>query len=179
MVINHTSFLDPVIAGAFIPRELIAMAKAELFRTPVLNVLAWLYRAFPVQRGKVDRRALRRAEEVLRSGRGLLMAPEGTRSHTGGLQQARRGAAFIALRTGAPMLLVAMWGGKKFFTNLRSLRRTEVEMRIAEPITLNHPKGVSRREALKRMTDEMMNSLAALLPPEHRGVYAEGDRAIR
>lgn len=179
VVINHTSFLDPVMACALIPREITAMSKMELFYYPVLNILALLYGAFPVRRGEVDRRALRRAEKVLKSGRGLLMAPEGTRSKTGSLQRAKHGAALVALRTGAPMLLVAMWGGKKFWANLVRLRPTEVEMRIAGPITLSPPEGVSRREALRIMTDEMMCSLAALLPPEHRGVYAKGARITR
>ena len=179
VVINHTSFLDAAMVGAFIPREIVLMGKAEVFYYPVLNVLAWLYGAFPVRRGEVDRRAVRRAEEVLRDGRGLVMAPEGTRSKTGGLQRARHGAALIALRTGAPILLVAMWGGKKFWANLAHLRRTEVEMRIAEPITLSPPEGVLGREVLRTMTEEIMCSLAALLPPEYRGVYTEGARTTK
>ena len=80
LMINHTSLLDPAMAGGVMPREVVAMSKIENFRDPILGIIVRLYGAFPVRRGEMDLRALRQSLEVLRNGEVLLMAPEGTRS---------------------------------------------------------------------------------------------------
>ncbi|HID88058.1 MAG TPA: 1-acyl-sn-glycerol-3-phosphate acyltransferase [Anaerolineae bacterium] len=173
VAINHTSFLDPLLVGVFIPREVTMMGKAELFRIPVFGLIARLYGAFPVRRGEIDRGALRRAMEVLQEGGALMMAPEGTRGGTEQLQRGRHGVTMIALRTGAAILPVAIWGPKRFPTNLARLRRTRVGMAVGEPFTLKKGAGKPSREEVRAMTDEIMYRLAALLPPEVRGVYSD------
>jgi 1-acyl-sn-glycerol-3-phosphate acyltransferase len=91
LMINHTHLIDPAMAGGVMPREIVAMSKAENFRDPILGIIVRLYGAFPVRRGEVDLQATRRALEVLHHGEVLLMAPEGTRSQDCRLQPGHDG----------------------------------------------------------------------------------------
>ena len=173
---NHTTFLDPLMVGVFVPRDVVMMSKVENLRMPVVGLLSRLYGAFPVNRGEVDRRALRRAEEVLREGKALLMAPEGTRSKTAQLQRARQGTALIIQRTRPRILPVGLYGGHEFFRKLVRLRRTAVWMNIGEPFEARIPAGLSRKEARELITEQIMYRIAALLPKECRGVYSDERR---
>lgn len=179
VAINHTSFLDPLIAGAFLPRRTIPMAKIELFRKPLVGWIFPAYGAIPVRRGEIDRTAIRRSLEVLREGGALLMAPEGTRSRDGRLQPGRSGVAMLAVRTDATILPVAIWGVHAFWRNLSRLRRTEAHMVVGQPFRIAVEGRRVSREELDEITDELMYRLAELLPAEHRGAYSDPDRATR
>jgi 1-acyl-sn-glycerol-3-phosphate acyltransferase len=174
VAINHSSFLDPMLVGAVMPRDAVMMAKAEAFRAPFLGLLVNWYGAFPIHRGEVDREALRKALEVLRSGEALLMAPEGTRSPDGQLQLGYGGLAMIAQRTHAPILPFAIAGARPFSTNLKQFRRTRVHVNIGQPYQYDVDPAKPARERLAALTDDLMLRLARLLPPDQRGLY--GDR---
>jgi len=173
VAINHASFADPLMIGAFFPRHITMMGKVELFRKPIFGLLVRMYGAFPVRRGEGDLQAVRRSLEVLRAGDALLLAPEGTRSKDGKLQRGKEGTALIALRTGAIILPVAIWGPKYLWKNLARLRRTRVEMVIGEPFRLESPSRRPNRQQLRELTDEIMRRIAVLMPPELRGAYAD------
>lgn len=177
LMINHTSLIDPAMAGGVMPREVVAMAKVESFHDPILGILVRLYGAFPVRRGEVDLQATRRALEVLRNGEVLLMAPEGTRSKECRLQPGHDGMTFIALRANAPILPMAITGTNDFSSNLKRLRRTDVKIVIGEPFRFRPSGEKVRRDVLHQMTEEAMYQLAAILPPEYRGVYSDLDSA--
>ncbi len=110
------------------------------------------------------------------------MAPEGTRSKECRLQPGHDGMTFIALRANAPVLPMAITGAKDLGSNLKRLRRTDVKIVIGKPFcfrpsgTANERKKV-RRDVLHQMTEEAMYQLAAILPPEYRGVYSDLDSA--
>lgn len=174
--LNHTSFLDPLMVGAFLPRVVIMMSKVENFRNPLLGLVSRLYGAFPVRRGEVDRQALRRAEGVLREGKALLMAPEGTRSKTGHLQPGRAGTALLVLRTGAPVLPIGIAGGRDFYRRLARLQRTRVRINIGEPFSSKAPQSLPPSKAREAVTEEIMYRIAALLPEENRGAYSDQRR---
>lgn len=179
VAINHASFLDPLIAGAFLPRTVIPLGKVELFRNRLFGWVFPAYGVIPIHRGEIDRAAIRRSLEVLRSGGALLVAPEGTRSRDGRLQHARSGVALLAVRTDATLLPVAVWGVQAFWRNLRRLRRTEAHMAIGQPLRIAvHDRRIPR-EQLDEITDELMYRLAELLPPEQRGVYQDVAGAAR
>jgi 1-acyl-sn-glycerol-3-phosphate acyltransferase len=172
LAINHTSFLDPVLAITYIRPDILPMTKVEYFKFPY-GFLFTQYGAFPVRRGEGDLSAIRRALQILRKGHVMLIAPEGTRTKSGVLEAAREGTALIALKSGAPILPVAMWGGKKFWHNLLRLRRTRVGLRVGEPLALVPLPGKPTREVLRAITDELMYYIARMLPTEYRGRYAE------
>lgn len=175
VMINHINFLDPVLVGGLAPREINMMAKREVLDYPFLGFFIRLYGVVPIRRGEIDRKALKAALEALAREEPLLMAPEGTRSHHGRLQKAKDGIAYIALKTDAPILPVAIWGQEKFFQNIKKLRPTEVHIRIGRPFKFIYPESLKRGD-LTKMTTEAMYVLASLLPPEYRGVYANPEK---
>jgi 1-acyl-sn-glycerol-3-phosphate acyltransferase len=173
VTINHMNFLDPVIATVFIPRDIVSMAKAELFGSPVVGLVFRLYGAFPVRRGEIDRTALRKAMAALQEEKALLMAPEGTRGGDWRLMKARDGVAYVALQASVPIVPVAISGSERFWKELARLRRTKTRVVMGEPFVLLPREGRVSREQLSEMTTEAMYRLATLLPPEYRGVYSD------
>lgn len=174
VAINHTTFLDPIFAGAYVRDDVQPMTKIEAFESPFRWIFTG-YGAFPVRRGEGDLNALKSALKILKAGHAMLISPEGTRTKSGELQQAHEGVALIALRSGAPILPVAMWGGKALWSNLARLRRTPVAMRVGDPLVVRGLSTKATREELRQVTDEFMYRLAALLPPEYRGAYSNLD----
>lgn len=174
IIINHNSFLDPLVPCVFVRDDVFPMAKSQALNHWLGWVLKW-YGAFPVRRGEADPSALKRSLRVLQAGHTLLMAPEGTRNPNGVLQEGHEGAALIAERSGAPILPVAMRGGAPWLSNLKrlGLRSTKIKMRVGKPLVVRPLPKHPTREELRVITDEMMYSLAALLPPEMHGRYKD------
>lgn len=172
VVVNHISFLDPPLAGAYFPRDLRMMAKIELFETPIVGHLVSGYGAFPIRRGKGDAQALKYSLRTLREGGALFLAPEGTRSQTNQLQPGKEGVALLAVRTGAPIVPVGIAGQEKWLYKLRRLQRAHVQMRIGEPFLLESPVARPGRLMLTEMTEVVMQRLARELPARYRGEYA-------
>lgn len=178
LVSNHVNFLEvPLVFTHLQPRPVTGLAKAETWDNPLLGPLFNLWGAIPVQRGAVDRAALRRALAELEAGRILAIAPEGTRSGNGRLGRGRAGVAALALLSGAPLLPLAFYGGELLRPNLARLRRTEFRIVVGHPFHLVSPDGRAGRALRQQMTDEIMYQLAALLPPEYRGAYADLETA--
>jgi 1-acyl-sn-glycerol-3-phosphate acyltransferase len=171
-VSNHLHWLDPVIAIALIPRPATMFAADKWERRPVIgHLLRWTHQTIFVARGEVDRRALGQALQVLKSGGMLGIAPEGTRSKTGCLQEAHTGAAYLASRTGATLLPVGIAGQEKSIACWKRLRRPHIVARVGEPFTLSGTPNRAKGKQLEAYTDEIMHRIAALLPPEYRGFY--------
>ena len=176
VMINHIAFVDPVIVLGVLPRNIVPLAKVEAYRVPVFGLFPWLWEVIPVHRGEIDRKALRSAEEVLRAGEIVLVAPEGTRHPT--LQRGKEGIAFLAHRTGAPIVPVAVDGTEGFpsLPILPRWRRPGVRIRVGRPFRFRLQPEKPDRDRLRQMTDQAMGVLAAMLPPARRGVYGDLDR---
>ncbi|HJO34444.1 MAG TPA: lysophospholipid acyltransferase family protein [Anaerolineales bacterium] len=176
LTVNHLSYYDPPIPLSFWPYPPEALGAEETMAThPIMGrVMRW-YGTWPVQRDGDDRAALRTALTILRSGLPLLIAPEGTR-HPDGLCDPQPGAAFLALKTGVPLLPVGISGTADIFSSLRNGRKQLVDMVIGELYRLPDLASIPRREALLRHTDLIMRRIAALLPPHHRGDYPHPER---
>ncbi|MBI5300837.1 MAG: 1-acyl-sn-glycerol-3-phosphate acyltransferase [Chloroflexi bacterium] len=172
VAISHSSFLDPVLLAAFTPRkDVVPMAKVEAFDYPILGALLRWYGAFAVRRGEADMAAFKMALRVLNGGAVVVIAPEGHRSETGALQKGREGAIMLSLRTGAPILPVAVWGGKAFWSSLSRLRRAPLHCRIGKPVLPVVTGAKPTREGMGKMSDELMVKIAELMPPELHGYY--------
>jgi 1-acyl-sn-glycerol-3-phosphate acyltransferase len=137
--------------------------------------------AFPVRRFEADIGALRQASRVLHEGEVLAMFPEGTRSKEGGLGSAYPGTAFVALRTGTPILPIGITGTetinfpKVLFDAVR-LRRARVRVVIGDPFFLPPVSRITAEEVI-HCTDVIMDRIASLLPPSYRGQYGQTDAA--
>ncbi len=176
---NHIGRLDAVIIYAFSKRRDIIMMAAEKYRR--IPVVRWLARQLDViwvDRFNADFGAVRETLNRLKKGGVLVLAPEGTRSPDGRLQKGRAGASFLAMKAGAPILPVALVGSDDALVaaQLRRLRRPKVTIRVGKLFRLPPPNGQERDVLLEQYTDEIMCRIAALLPPERRGVYADHPR---
>jgi 1-acyl-sn-glycerol-3-phosphate acyltransferase len=172
---NHTSFIDSVAVLNAIPRNAVPIARFDFGNIPFWGIFPKLWGAIPIRRGEVDRGALEKAVEVLQAGELLLMAPEGTRSHA--MRRAKDGMAYLAARTGAPVIPAGVTGTEGF-PSIHPGRWAQpgAHIRFGRPFRFRIPEGKVPREYLRTMTDEAMCRLAALLPPERRGYY--GDPAL-
>lgn len=179
VVVNHISFLDPPLAGAYFPRDLRMMAKMELFETPIVGRIVSGYGAFPIRRGEGDAGALKYSLRTLREDGALFLAPEGTRSQTNQLQRGKEGVALLAVRTGAPIVPVGIAGQEQWLAKLRRFRRAHVQISIGEPFLLESPVARPARLMLTEMTDAIMQRLARELPAGYRGEYATVARPDR
>lgn len=173
IAISHSSFIDPLIAGAYSPRDVVPMAKIEAFNLPIIGLIIRFYGAFAVRRGEVDMNAFKTALRVLQAGYALIIAPEGHRSESGALQQGREGAIMLSLRSGAPIVPVAVWGGKSFWKNLTHLRRTDIKYFVGEPVLPEVTGMKPTRERIAGMSDELMLRIAAMMPAELHGYYTD------
>jgi len=178
LVANHVNFLEvPLIYTYLQPRPVTGFAKVESWDNPAKRALAELWDAIPLQRGEADVSALREGLLALEEGCILAVAPEGTRSGHGRLQQGHPGIAFLALHSGAPLLPIVYYGGERFWDNARRLRRTDFRIVVGQSFHLD-AKGTTVDRSIRRaMTDEVMYQMAALLPERYRGVYADLERA--
>jgi len=164
---NHISYLDPPVIGAAVPRILHYMAKSELFRIPVFNGLIRFLNAYPVRRGKPDRRALRYTLDLLRMGEAVLTFPEGTRSKDGRLKPPEHGTGFIALRSRAPVLPVAVIGTDKALPDgCPFLLPRRIEVRIGKPLTFPDLYGAPSREKVREASWRIIRAIAHLLEGE-------------
>lgn len=167
---NHASFLDPLLVAVGLRAPSAHMAKADLFAVPVLG--AWLRSvgSFPVRRGTADRAAIRHSLEVLAQGGVLLIFPEGTRSPDGRLQSPEPGAALLALRSGAPVLPVAVINSHRVMRKGRRLPSPfgRIVIRFGPPLAVPRIAGRLDHAVLAEWGERIIAAIEALLPPEQR-----------
>ncbi len=177
---NHLSNADPPLIASWLTpalgRAVHWMAKQEALDWPIAGTFLRANGAFGIRRGAADTEAFRLAKRVLDDGRVLGTFPEGRRSHSGGLERGKEGVALLAIRSGAPILPVAVWGTERLWPVGSTFPRPggRVHLRVGEPFVLERRTVDGKREDLQAVADRLMRGIAVLLPPEYRGVYAEG-----
>lgn len=168
VVSNHLSLADPPLLNLVLNRPVRFMAKKNLFRFKVIGNFMLGLGAFPVYRGRPDRKAFRQAEQVLADGLMLVIFPEGTRSRSRQLRQAFPGPSLIALRSGAPIVPVGITGTDILEHGMGILTRPRVKVNIGRPFHLpENAKELTKTE----LTIYIMEHIAELLPEQYRGLY--------
>ena len=178
---NHVSIFDPPFAVAFWPVAPEVLGAAEIWGKPGQSTLVRLYGGIQLARTEYDREALDISSSVLKSGRPLVISPEGGRSHTPGMRRAKAGIAFLVEKTGVPVVPVGIVGTTDdYFTRAKRGERPRLEMNIGAPIYLPPlaGSGEERRISRQRHADLVMVQIASLLPPEYHGVYGESFNKI-
>lgn len=178
---NHIGRLDPGLVFLVLDRHDIIVFVAEKYRKYAFY--RWLVRvldAIWIDRYNADMGALREALRRLKKGGVVGMAPEGTRSPDGTLNYGHAGASFLAVKAGVPIVPVAFTGTEDnvVISRLRRLQRLDIIACVGKPFTLPPLKAGARDSQLQEYTDEIMCQIAALLPPERRGVYAHHPRTL-
>ncbi len=179
VAVNHLGRLDTAVLLCVVDREDIIMPVAEKYRHhPLYGALGRAANAVWLNRFETDYSALREILERMKQGGLMVIAPEGTRSKTEALQEGKMGVAFLASKSGYPVMPVALTGteDRSVVENLKHFRRTKITVTAADPFYITLPKGKGREEAMRQATDEIMCQIAALLPEKYRGVYADYPR---
>jgi 1-acyl-sn-glycerol-3-phosphate acyltransferase len=168
---NHLGDADAVVLLAAFPISPEVLAKIEMLDFPVVGRIMDWYGMIWLHRGRPDRRALRSALEALQQGRSIVMAPEGRYTLVNGLELGGKGAAYLAVKAGVPVVPVALTGtgNRNVYSSLRRFRRPRITVALGEPIILKI--GAVDRAALEADTQCIMQALAALLPADYRGAY--------
>ena len=172
---NHIGRLDAFLVYHVLDRLDIIMLVAEKYQNHAFTRwMAGLVNGIFIDRFNPDVRALREAMKRLQKGGVLAVAPEGTRSKTGTLIQARPGGIYLAWKAGVPILPVAVTGTQDALVvdRLKHFKRLNIKVVAGSSFTLpQDAKGKARDALLQEYTDEVMCRIAALLPEEMRGVY--------
>ena len=167
LVSNHINWKDPPWIEFALSRAIRYMGKRELFEVPVVGYVLRAIGAFPVRRGEADRGALQMALAVVNAGQPLGFFPEGHRSESGQLIRGRPGIAYVAQHSNALIVPLAVSGTRR--ARLGAFWRRDILMRVGAPFRASDL-GVSPNDP-QGLADAIMRRVAALLPPEQRGVY--------
>ena len=176
---NHLGFVDVPIAFYALNRWDMFVLIAEKWGK--IDLVRWVGKYFNfifIDRFNPDIKALRKVISLMESNNILVIAPEGTRSRTGALIEAKPGVSYLATKLNRPIVPVAITGteDKNLFGNLKRLRRSHITLTAGQVFSLPPLPRENRDEVLKRYTDEIMCHIAALLPEKYRGVYADHPR---
>lgn len=179
IIMNHLSFVDSFVVLHLCPRNLVPLAKAESFDYPVVGIFPRLWGAIPVRREEADRRAIQGALDVLSAGETILVAPEATRNTC--LQQGKVGVAYLAVRSGAQVLPVALDNTPGFpcLPFSPRWRGPRIQAQFGRPFRYRSDLGRPNHTLLRQMTDEAMYILSGMLPENRRGVYADLSQATQ
>jgi len=175
IAMNHISMFDPPLLVSFWPEQPEVIGASDVFKKKGQGLLLSMYGVIPVHRGEYDRALLDKVMAVLRSGRPLVIAPEGGRSHELAMRRAMPGVGYIIEHAQVPVIPVGLAGTTDdFWQRATHGEKPPLEIRIGKPILFPPitEKGAERREARQRNADLVMRHIAGLLPEEYHGVYA-------
>ncbi len=163
---NHCSYLDPMLAVVAIPRKAYSLSRKEVYRQPLLGPFVRHLGAVCVDRdAPAQKEALATLLRIMDDGNLCVIYPEGTRSPDGYLQKPRNGAAFLAVKSGAPVIPMAVIGAYECWPRQRRIPRVgqHVTVRIGAPAFYRLPANqASNHEELTRISNDIMNRIRAL-----------------
>jgi len=177
LAVNHLSQLDSPVIFSIVERDDLTGLVADKYqRTPLISWIVKAVNGIWINRESADFRALRSAVDFLQQGGMLGVAPEGTRSKTGALIQAKTGIAYLADKADVQVIPVAIWGSETAIRQLLRFRRPVIHVHFGESFRLPRLDKSIRSLGLQNNSDEIMCHIAALLPVAYRGVYSEHPR---
>lgn len=161
---NHLSSLDPIIMCAYFPRPIYFISKIELFQNRFLRSFFGFFNSFPINRYGFGRNSINNAVKVLKHGNVLGIFPEGTRSGSGDIGEARKGIGFISYLSNAPILPMAIYNSKKVSREKKN-KSMFLKIKIIFGETINTEHIISKypkKEAVEKISDTVMNNIKDL-----------------
>jgi len=176
---NHIGILDIIMVYFAIDRTDLFIPVAEKWEK--IGWIRWLgghLNFLFVDRYNPDLKAMRKMIALMQEGKCLVIAPEGTRSPVGSLIEGKPGVAYLAARSGFPVIPVAITGTEDevVFANVKRFRKSHITLTGGKQFNILPLPKTNRDTTLQKYTDEIMCQIAALLPEKYRGVYAEHPR---
>jgi 1-acyl-sn-glycerol-3-phosphate acyltransferase len=178
---NHLGLVDALIPFYILDNNNLVLLVGEKWEK--VAILRWLGKQLNflfVDRFNPDLKAIRELISRMKQGEVLVITPEGTRSKVGHLIDGKKGVSYLAAKLGYPILPAGVTGSfdPLFFGQLKRLKRPHVTVNVGTSFRLPPLpfESQERDEALQRDTDEIMCRIAAILPEEFRGVYADHPR---
>jgi 1-acyl-sn-glycerol-3-phosphate acyltransferase len=180
LVFNQMSVFDTALLSTMVPRaDVTGLVAHDYKRNAFYRVLVEWGGGMWIRRNAGDRAGLEAGLGALSRGWVVGISPEGRRSPTGALVTGKPGPAFLARRSGAPIVPVAFTNTETMAASLKRLRRPTVAITIGAPFALPPADGGSRKQRRRDDTDRIMCHIAALLPPRYHGVYADHPYLLR
>ena len=152
---NHRSFLDPPLIEVTTGRYTRFLAKEELTKNKFLAFLGYVFVAILVKRDSKEVKALKESLQTLKNGDCLALFPEGTRNGLAKGEKVKDGAAFFAVRSGAPVVPCGIKGGEK--------GNKKVTITYGKPLDFSQYKGSKDKEVLDKVTEEIMDNILKLV----------------
>jgi 1-acyl-sn-glycerol-3-phosphate acyltransferase len=159
---NHVSGYDPPALGIATKREVFFLAKKELFAIPIIGWLIKILNAIPIDRGAGDIRALKTFISILNREAAVILFPEGTRSRTGELGEAREGVGLIAMKTNSDIIPVYLSGTRQIRRAI--LRKPRVQVVFGTRIYLKNYEhsGLEGKERYKQISTDVLKEIKRL-----------------
>lgn len=151
---NHRTYLDPPLIEITCGRYARFLAKEELTKNKFFAVLGVVFDAILVKRDSKEVKALKESLQTLKDGNCLALFPEGTRNGLEKGEKVKDGAAFFALRSGAPVVPCGIKGGEK--------GNRKVTITYGKPLDFSEHKGSKDKEVLDKVTGEIMENIVSL-----------------
>lgn len=170
-VSNHIELVDSPLLWVSLGRRIYFMAKEEVFHPGIVGYFMTSFGAFPVRKGRQDKKALLKAQQLLAEGKALTIYPEGMRSQSRKVKLAFHGAALIASRSGVPIIPIGISGTEQIRGISWIWRRPQISLDIGKPFTLPPIEGKPTKYELAKLTDVIMEHITEILPVEYHGYY--------
>lgn len=179
LMINHIALIDPIVVLHVLPRNIIPLAKIEVYDYPVVGIFPKMWGVVPVKREDFDRQAVKMVFEILHAGEIVLVAPEGTRSSQ--LTRGKVGVAYLGSRSGVSIIPVGIDGTERFpaLRYTSAWKEPGARIRFGKPFKFKTEFQRANRVQLRKMTDEAMYALASILPTTRRGAYSDLTQATQ
>jgi len=176
---NHASFLDPMLVGAALKRDINYLARETLFDFPVVGWVLRQWNSVPVDREGGGAKGLKAILDRLLNGGGIILFPEGTRSRDGQLQGARSGIGLTVIKSDAPVVPARVFGTYQAYgRNMRIPRPRRVGVKFGEPMLFEQLRAEAKtctrprlKEIYQQVADEIMAAIAKLEPHTDKSTF--------
>jgi 1-acyl-sn-glycerol-3-phosphate acyltransferase len=163
---NHASYFDPPLVGVACPNDIYFLARKSLMNLPVLGPLIRKLNTIPIDRERGDLGAVKAVLRVLKSGKQVIVFPEGTRTEDGHLQPARAGIGLIIAKSLVPVVPIRIFGSYDALPRSGHFRLSPITIVIGKPLLFTKEDlGSDERGAYQTLSDRVMATIAELKVP--------------